>query len=259
MSAARNEIQAAARLLAAATRVVVTTGAGMSKESGIPTFRDAPSALWADYDPMELATPEGFMRNPPLVWEWYAQRRQMIAQCKPHDGHRAIATMETLGYSEFLLVTQNIDNLHREAGSSELIEIHGNIFRFKCFENHHPITNLPEGDEVPPRCQCGSVIRPDVVWFGEMLDDNDMRRVYEAVAMCDVMLVVGTSGIVYPAAGLPATARSAGASVIEINPERTAVSDATNVFIQSAAGDALSSLLEGIEKLRAGGGNGDKR
>ena len=243
-------IESAARLIAPAKRVVATTGAGMSKESGIPTFRDAPSALWANYNPEELATPEGFLRDPPLVWKWYVARREMMAACTPHAGHYALAELEAL-FDDFVLLTQNIDNLHRVAGSSDLVEVHGNIFRFKCFDNGHPIEKLPVSEEVPPRCQCGSFIRPDVVWFGEMLDQDDLDRACVGVSDCEAVLVVGTSGMVYPAAGFPQAAKSMGATVVEINPEETPISEIADIFVKATAGEALPLLVAGLKAARA--------
>jgi len=242
----------AASLLRDARRVVVTTGAGMSRESGVPTFRDAPNALWARYDPEALATREGFARNPSLVWRWYAERREMIACTKPHAGHVAIARMPVL-FESFLLLTQNIDDLHRQAGSRDVVELHGNIFRFKCFDNDHPVASPPRatgGD--PPRCACGSFLRPDVVWFGEMLDPGHLERAFTALAACDAVLVVGTSGMVYPAAGFPGVARDAGARVIEVNPEETAITRVADVFVRSGAKEALPALLAAIQRERAG-------
>lgn len=235
--------------LAGARRVVVSTGAGMSRESSIPTFREAPGALWARYNPEELATPEGFTRNPPLVWQWYAERRRMIGQAQPHDGHVALARLETL-YEHFLLLTQNIDNLHRAAGSRRLVELHGNIFRFKCFDNGHPAEVVDDDGPAPPRCHCGALIRPDVVWFGEMLDSNDLDRAFAALEACDTLLVVGTSGTVYPAAGFPEVARKAGAAVIEVNPERTPISGIADVSLRATAATALPTLVEAVALAR---------
>jgi len=245
------EIERAAQLLAAAERLVVTTGAGMSKESGIPTFRDAPNALWKDYNPEELATPEGFQRNPPLVWRWYAARREMIARASPHAGHIALAELERL-YDEFVLLTQNIDNLHRVAGTVSLVELHGNPFRYKCFDRHHAVDELPEGDDEPPRCHCGSPIRPDVVWYGEMLPQSAVDRAFAALEGCDAILVVGTSGLVYPAAGFPSVAKRSGARVIEVNPEPTPITMDADVFIRAGARAALPPLVARVGELRRG-------
>ncbi|MDH3198935.1 MAG: NAD-dependent protein deacylase, partial [Candidatus Krumholzibacteria bacterium] len=200
-------------------------------------------------DPAELATPEGFVRNPALVWRWYQERRAMIARAQPHAGHRAIAELETL-YSPFLLLTQNIDNLHRAAGSTRLIELHGNIFRYKCFDQHHPVEQLPGSDEVPPRCACGSLIRPDVVWFGEL--PRHLEDGYCALATCAAILVVGTSGIVYPAAGFPGVAKQVGARVVEVNPEETPITAIADVFVHARAGEALPALVAAIRERRSG-------
>lgn len=245
-------IARAIRILRDAERVVVTTGAGMSKESGIPTFRDAPGALWANYDPEALATREGFARDPALVWRWYTERRKMMAKVSPHAGHVAIARMERL-YTEFLLATQNIDNLHRAAGSTDIVELHGNIFRFKCFDNDHPAPAPPDdagGD--PPRCTCGSFLRPDVVWFGEMLDQGHLERTFAALAGCDAVLVVGTSGMVYPAAGFPGVARDAGARVVEVNPEESAITGIADVSVRAGAKEALPPIIDAVERARRG-------
>jgi len=243
-------LEEAVALLADARRLVVTTGAGMSKESGVPTFRDAPNALWANYDPDDLATRAGFARDPALVWRWYAERRRMIAQTVPHAGHRAIAAMPRL-FEAFLLLTQNIDNLHTEAGSDDVVELHGNIFRFKCFENNHP-ASAKDTEGEPPRCTCGSFLRPDVVWFGETLDPHHIDRAYAALATCDAILVVGTSGLVYPVAGFPAVARDAGARVIEINPEPSGITPIADVFVAAGARDTLPPLVDALQRRRGG-------
>lgn len=247
----QEELARSAEILAGTKSLVVATGAGMSKESGIPTFRDAPNALWANYNPEDLATPEGFRRDPPLVWRWYCDRREMISKCSPHPGHFAVAKLESM-YEDFLLVTQNIDNLHRVAGSNKMVEFHGNIFRFKCFDRDHPVETLPDTDEIPPRCECGSMIRPDVVWFGEAPAREDFDVSLAALAACDAILVVGTSGIVYPAAGFPSVAKQAGASVIEINPEPTPINAIADVFVKATAGEALPALVDLIRAKRGG-------
>ncbi len=246
-------IASAARLIAGCGHLVVSTGAGMSRESGIPTFRDAPDSLWADFDPEKLATREGFLADPELVWKWYEERRKMIGSAGPHAGHYAVARLEEL-VDSFDLVTQNIDDLHRKAGSRNIIELHGNIFRYKCLDEEHPISEPPSDGCIPPLCHCGSMIRPDVVWFGEPLPEKSILRAYRAVESCDVMLVVGTSGMVYPAASLPSLAKSAGASVIEINPQPSEITPAADLFIRARAGEALPELVEKIEEIKAESG-----
>ena len=239
------DLARAAEILRAAPRIVVTTGAGMSKESGIPTFRDAPNALWANYDPQTLATRDGFRRDPALVWRWYADRRAMIAEAKPHAGHVALAQWEARA-RQFVVLTQNIDGLHIAAGSTRVIELHGNIFRYKCFDRDHPAGEPFASGETPPRCACGSLLRPDVVWFGEMLDAAHLEAAYAALASCDALLVVGTSGRVYPAAGFVTEAKAAGARVIEINPEPTPLSDEADVFLAGGAQSVLPALVAQI-------------
>ena len=231
--------------LAAAKRVAVLTGAGISAESGIPTFRDALTGLWANYDPQELATPEGFARNPKLVWEWYAERRARIAGVQPNPGHAALAARQ-LRFAQFTLVTQNIDSLHQRAGSREVVELHGNIARVKCSREDTIVSEFPP-DESPPRCHCGAWLRPDVVWFGEMLPADALARAEEAAEHCEVFLSVGTSAQVYPAAELPLRALSAGATVVEINPERTVLTRHAHFALQGAAGIVLPALLQRLE------------
>lgn len=228
--------------LAAARRAAVLTGAGISAESGIPTFRDALSGLWANYDPQELATPEGFARNPKLVWEWYAERRARIAGVQPNPGHLALAALEQR-FEQFTLVTQNIDSLHQRAGSRAVVELHGNIARVKCSREETIVREFPD-NESPPRCPCGAWLRPDVVWFGEMLPADALARAESAAEHCEVFLSIGTSAQVYPAAELPLRALSAGATVVEINPERTALTRHAHFALPGAAGVVLPQLLE---------------
>ncbi|HEX6791306.1 MAG TPA: NAD-dependent deacylase [Candidatus Krumholzibacteria bacterium] len=245
-------VDRAVELLAAARRVVATTGAGMSKESGIPTFRDAQSGLWSNYNLEMLATREGFRRNPPLVWSWYAERRERIAGASPHEGHRALARMEPW-FDSFDVLTQNIDGLHIAAGSSRVVELHGSIQRVKCFDANHPASGPFTGDEIPPRCHCGSFLRPDVVWFGEILDPAHLDRAYEAIGACQVMLVIGTSGLVHPAAAFPEAARDLGAWVIEINPEPTPITPVAHVCVRSGARDALVEIEQRLSPARRQG------
>lgn len=228
-----------------ARRITVLTGAGMSAESGVPTFRDAQTGLWSRFDPMQLASEPGFRADPSLVWRWYAERRDGVARADPNDGHVALALAEPR-YDRFTVVTQNVDGLHRRAGSRSVIEIHGSIAQTIClakcgFVEADP-ARLPEG--TPPRCpRCGDWLRPGVVWFGEMLDPARLAAAESATADCDVMLVVGTSGLVYPAAGLPLTARRAGAQVMVINPADSDLDPVAGIVIRSTAAAALPRLL----------------
>lgn len=250
----QERVDRAAELLAGAQRVLVSTGAGMSRESGIPTFRDAVAGLWAQFDPQALATEAGFRANPRRVWSWYAWRRRRVAEARPHAGHHAVAELGRL-VPELTVATQNVDGLHRAAGSPDVIELHGNIMRLKCLEHGHPFRGALREEDAeehdPPACpECGSPLRPDVVWFGEMLPEQAVRRAWAAAEACDVLLLVGTSGTVWPAAELPHVAREAGAHVIEVNPEHSQVTPLADVFIQGRAGEALPPLLEAVRRLR---------
>ncbi|MEI6451317.1 MAG: NAD-dependent deacylase [Actinomycetes bacterium] len=248
-------LQTAARALARSRRLVVFTGAGVSKESGIPTFREAETGLWAQYDPMELATREAYERRPAFVWSWYEHRFGAAAAVTPNPAHTAIAELERL-LPQVTVVTQNIDGLHQRAGSSDVIELHGSMFRFKCLSGQHDgfvLADFAGQDEKPPRCpECGELLRPDVVWFGEALPGDAIDRAQALSADCDVMLVVGTSGIVYPAAGLPLLAAEAGATVIDVNPERDALTAAADIFLQGPGGEVLPELVAAVRQHLAG-------
>lgn len=237
--------------LAAAHSVVVFTGAGMSAESGVPTFR-GPEGIWARFKPEELATMNAFLRNPQLVWEWYSYRRAIIAQVQPNAGHRALVALERL-VQRVAVVTQNIDNLHRRAGSRVVHELHGNIERnycVKCGTPHEMPAETPSSEV--PRCPaCGGLVRPDVVWFGEMLPEDEWDAAVRAAGAADVCLSVGTSGIVYPAASIPSIARKAGAFHADVNPEAGPLSDTADVFIQGLAGEVLPELVGALEALRS--------
>lgn len=229
--------------LAGVERVVVLTGAGVSAESGVPTFREAQTGLWQQYDPRELATPQAFERNPRLVWEWYQWRRSLIQRAKPNLAHYALVDLEQ-ALPTFLLVTQNIDGFHWLAGSRDMVELHGNIARTKCFDEGHKIGWWTEGGDIPPRCpHCGGPLRPDVVWFGEGIPENLLRTAVDATASCDVFLCVGTSAAVQPAARLPLIAKRMGAKVIEINPEQTALSVMADWSLHGKAGEILPELV----------------
>lgn len=251
-------LERAARVLAGARRVVVSSGAGMSRESGIPTFRDAQEGLWARFSPQELATEEGFRASPRRVWSWYAWRRRKIESCTPHAGHQSLVALEAL-VPELTVVTQNIDGLHQLAGSREVIELHGNIRRVKCLDRHHPFAGtlpLPEEEaeetEPPPCPTCGSPLRPDVVWFGEPLPQAATERAWELALRCEAMLVVGTSGTVWPAAELPHLARRAGATVIEVGPQPSELTPVAHIFLAGPAGQVLPALVQAVRQQEDG-------
>jgi len=221
---------------------MVLTGAGISAESGVPTFRDAQTGLWAEYRPEDLATPDAFARDPGLVWRWYAWRRELVGGAEPNAGHRALAELENLVPS-FTLATQNVDGLHRRAGSRNVLELHGDISRSLCSREGTVVE--PEGpDEEPPRCpDCGAYLRPDVVWFGEALPVEAFERAQEAAGESGVFLSVGTSSLVQPAASLPQAALSGGATVAEVNPEPTPLTRYVDYALRAPAGEALPALL----------------
>ena len=251
------DLSRAADLLAGAERVVVSTGAGMSRESGIPTFRDAMEGLWAQFDPQELATERGFRKNPRRVWSWYAWRRRKVMEAVPHPGYDALVRLEGLVPS-LTIVTQNVDGQHELAGSRDVVELHGNIRRVKCLDRHHPFTGelAEDGAEEsdPPRCpECGSPLRPDVVWFGEMLPEAAVERAWRLAEGCDVLLLVGTSGTVWPAAELPHVAARAGARVIEVNPAPSELTPLASVFLRGAAGEVLPRLVAAADERKRGG------
>jgi NAD-dependent deacetylase len=234
------------QLLRNSKRVVVLTGAGVSKESGMPTFREAQTGLWAKYDPMELATPQAFQGNPKLVWEWYQWRRGLASEAKPNPGHFALVEMET-NTSEFVLITQNIDGLHRRAGSKNIIELHGNIFRNKCFNEETLIEEVEGSNDFLPRCpDCGGLVRPDVVWFGENLPPEALDKALQAAQTADAFLSVGTSSFVQPAASFPLIALESGAVIIEINPDKTQLSQKAHYSIKGPSGVVLPQLINNV-------------
>jgi NAD-dependent deacetylase len=229
--------------LVAAKALTVLTGAGVSAESGVPTFRDAQTGLWAKYSPEELATPQAFQRNPRLVWEWYEWRRQLVASAQPNPAHRALVEMEQL-FPQFHLITQNVDGLHQRAGSLHVIELHGNITRTKCFREGTIISSWKDNGDVPPKCPgCGGWLRPDVVWFEEAMPEMELELALAASSKCDVFLTIGTSSVVYPAASLPFEALRGGATVVEINPQRTPFTDKAHFALAGDAGVVLPELL----------------
>lgn len=235
--------------LNAARHIVVMTGAGVSAESGIPTFRDPLTGLWQRFDPVELASAQAFRRNPALVWGWYEWRRMKVMQAQPNPAHLALARLAE-HTPQMTLITQNVDDLHERAGSRDVIHLHGSLLHPRCFacarepQSRLPVPNEPEqGRELePPRCEhCGGRLRPGVVWFGESLPETALRRAFSAAQDADLLLVVGTSGVVYPAAELPTIARSAGARVIHINPRLNLENG--DLGIAGAAGEILPQLI----------------
>jgi NAD-dependent deacetylase len=243
-----------ADVLATAERVAVLTGAGMSAESGIPTFRDALTGLWAQYDPTELATPEAFAADPARVFGWYLTRWRMVRDVEPHPGHRALARLQDT-VPQLSVITQNVDRLHQRAGVREVIELHGALESFHCGTAGHPfdVTTLDvspvDGPVEPPQCpHCGAVVRPGVVWFGEMLSAETLTRAAAAVNQADVLLVIGTSAEVYPAAGLPQAARAQGALVVEVNPAQTPVTAFADMAVHMTAGAFLPAVVQCLEE-----------
>lgn len=229
-----------------ARRIAVLTGAGISAESGIPTFRDAQTGLWARFKPEELATPEAFARNPRLVWDWYEWRRTLAAQAAPNDGHRALARLESLT-PEFTLITQNVDGLHQRAGSRNVIELHGNLSRNRCSTENTIVADVYDTTTRPPRCPaCNGMLRPDVVWFGEPLPAEALERAGGAARACELFIVVGTSAAVFPAAQLPIEALDAGATLIEVNKDATALSPLAAYSLRAAAGEVLPELVAAV-------------
>ena len=241
------------RHLREARFVAVLTGAGISAESGVPTFRD-PDGLWQRFKPEELANVEAFLANPTLVQGWYAHRRQVVEEVRPNAGHEALAALErwVVGRGgEFLLATQNVDGLHEQAGSRRLVELHGSLRRSYCLDCHAEAdaTGLAEG---PLTCEaCGGLVRPDVVWFGEMLPEEALAEATQAAALADVYLTVGTSAVVYPAAGLPQIARQSGAYVAEVNPEPSEIAWRLDEQVRGAAGAVLPDLVAAVTEADA--------
>lgn len=237
------DIRRLADRIKGADRVCVLTGAGVSAESGVPTFR-GPQGMWKNHDPTELATPQAFSRDPKLVWEFYNWRRTLLSEVQCNPAHTALAAMESL-VPHFTLVTQNVDGLHRKAGSANIIEIHGNIWNVRCtscgHERQDPSPNL---GELPCCDVCGGLLRPGVVWFNESLDPELWRQSVEAASRAEVMLVAGTSAVVQPAASLAGVAKRFGALVAEINPEATDQSDMMDIALRGKAGEVLPKLLE---------------
>jgi NAD-dependent deacetylase len=239
--------------LATARRVVALTGAGVSAESGVPTFRDAQTGLWARFRPEELATAEAFAADPKTVWTWYEWRRDLVAAAGPNPGHHALAAFEAL-FREFTLITQNVDGLHARAGSHHVIEFHGNLFANRCFAGCGAVADVPRPCPEPPRCaHCGAWLRPGVVWFGEMIPPDALRAAVAASERCELFLCIGTSAQVQPAASLAARAHEAGAVVAEINPEPTGLDGVAQYRLAGPSGEILPRLLDAVRQRREAG------
>ena len=241
-------------MIRASQRIAVLTGSGISRESGVPTFRDALDGLWARYNPQELATPAAFRANPKLVWDWYEYRRAVARQAQPNPGHLALAELQRR-LPGVQIITQNVDDLHERAGSTNLIRLHGSLHGNRCFYNCQgdptpvDVSALTDFDPAngPPRCpHCGRWVRPAVVWFGELLPPDQLAAAMDAAAHADLMLVVGTSGMVAPAADLPHLARRSGARLLEINPAASALTPAVDLWLQGPAGEVLPRVLAAL-------------
>ena len=221
-------------------KIVLVTGAGISQESGIPTFRGK-DGLWRNYDAMKLATIDAFYDNPKLVWEWYNERRQNIFSAEPNRGHKAIAELEK--FAEVVILTQNIDGLHQKAGSTKVLELHGSIVKIKCTVCDFNDEIITEFSENPPMCKCGNILRPDVVWFGEPLPQDVWQKAIIHANQCDLMIIAGTSLVVSPANTLPIYAKQNNAMLIEINPENTEMSSEMDLTIRDTSANTLPEFV----------------
>ncbi len=238
-----SDLEPIAQALAGSRCAAILTGAGVSAESGVPTFRDAQTGLWARFDPLQLATPEAFENDPKLVWDWYAWRRELVAQAEPNPAHYALVDIERR-IADCIVVTQNVDGLHRRAGSRKVVELHGNIGRVRCSREGTVADRWDRVEGGIPRCtDCGALLRPDVVWFGETLPPAALNAAEALARRCDLMLVVGTSAEVYPAAALPTVARASGAIVVEINPVVTTLTASVDYSLRGPAGIVLPALV----------------
>ena len=233
-------------LLRQTSKLVAITGAGVSQESGLRTFRDAQTGLWAQYKPEDLASPEAFRRDPKLIWDWYAWRREAVKGVRPNAGHYALADIET-HVPEFTLITQNVDGLHRMAGSKKVLELHGNIQRVRCAECYTFTETWDDDTESVPQCsRCGGLLRPDVVWFGEALPRDQLEAAVEAARTCEIFFSIGTSGVVQPAASLAHAAHNRGAVVVEINAEPTPLTSKANYAFHGKSGQLLPELVKAV-------------
>jgi NAD-dependent deacetylase len=235
------DIAAARAAVRQANRIAVLTGAGVSAESGIPTFRSN-GGFWQNRRFEDLATPEGFARDPKFVWQWYEERRRNIAQTRPNAGHHALVALENRA-GQFTLITQNVDGLHDRAGSQNVIKLHGDIWILRCTKCRQETVDRTELTDLPPYCNCGGMLRPGVVWFGEMLPEGAIEKASSAVLGADVLIVAGTSAQVYPAASLIPLALRSGAAVIEVNPEETDFSPEVTFALRGPSATMLPRLL----------------
>ncbi|NPA97442.1 MAG: NAD-dependent deacylase [Crenarchaeota archaeon] len=241
-------LEEAARIIARSRFLVALTGAGISADSGIPTFRGR-DGLWSRYRPEDLATPEAFARNPRLVWEWYRWRMEIVFRARPNPGHLALAELERMGLLK-CVITQNVDGLHQLAGSRCVVELHGSIRRVRCVSCSYRAELSEPPREIPPRCpRCGSLLRPDVVWFGEPIPRDALEKAFDLCERADAILVIGTSGKVMPAAMLPQIVRSRGGAVVEINIEESDITPIATVFVRGRASEVLPKLVELVREL----------
>jgi NAD-dependent deacetylase len=249
-----NLIREAARMIRASKVIAVLTGAGVSKESGVPTFRDAMDGLWARFDPQQLATPQAFLADPKTVWDWYEHRRALTASARPNPGHVALAELERR-CPGMTVITQNVDDLHEPGGKPERHPLHGNIARNRCFFNCQGEPTLVDISTIawdresgPPPCpHCGRWVRPDVVWFGEMLPRETLEAAQRISFEADVMLVVGTSGLVTPAADLPRFTRESGGKIVEVNPDYTMITRIADLKLEGPSGEILPLVLKALD------------
>lgn len=248
------QISQVSLMIREARQIAVLTGAGVSAESGVPTFRDAMDGLWSRYDPLELATQQAFLQNPKLVWDWYEYRREMVKKAQPNPGHFALAELQRR-YPSLRIITQNVDDLHERAGSTDVIHLHGNIAATKCFYNCQgeptivDISTLEwDKENGPPPCPyCGRPLRPDVVWFGENLPAEHLNQALGLSSRVDLMLVIGTSGVVMPAAKLPFITRRSEGQVVEINPVKSEITQIANVWLEGASGEVPPQVVAGLD------------
>ena len=235
-----NDFEKAVQILNDSKYVIALTGAGVSRESNVPTFRGK-DGLWRNYDAMELATPEAFANDPKTVWEWYTWRQGLIGECDPNAAHETLVEFEQTGLLKSL-ITQNVDGLHRRAGSENVLEVHGNLWAMKCTSCDHRDRLTSPAEGIPNCPQCGSYLRPDVVWFGEQLDPSIMNKVYNELEKADTIMVIGTSALVHPAASFPLVIRQQGGNIIEMNVEKTPLTSYSSVHLSGKAGEVLPRL-----------------